>query len=66
VTLNGAAESAAAKALAGRIAMNTDGVESVDNRLVVDASTATSKSGLAHMNMDANSGHDMSEAISDA
>ncbi len=35
VTLNGTADTAAAKALAGRIAMNTHGVHAVDNRLVV-------------------------------
>lgn len=62
VTLNGAAESVAAKELAGRIALNTDGVESVDNRLIVDASTPKSTSE----HMDANSGHDMSEAVADS
>ena len=35
VTLNGTADTAAAKLLAGRIAMNTRGVYAVDNRLVV-------------------------------
>jgi osmotically-inducible protein OsmY len=38
VTLRGAAESDAAKELAGRMAANTRGVVSVDNRLVVDSS----------------------------
>jgi osmotically-inducible protein OsmY len=38
VTLRGAAESDAAKELAGRMAENTRGVVSVDNRLVVDSS----------------------------
>ncbi len=35
VTLKGTADTAAAKALAGRIAMNTRGVNALDNRLVV-------------------------------
>ena len=37
VTLNGTADSDAAKALAGRIALNTRGVHGLDNRLVVTA-----------------------------
>lgn len=37
VTLNGTADSAAVKDLAGRLAMNTRGVVAVDNRLVVKA-----------------------------
>lgn len=61
VTLNGAAESDAAKELAGRIALNTRGVESVDNRLVVDASTPKPTSER----VDAGSGNDTSEAIAD-
>lgn len=40
VTLKGTADSAAAKDLAGRLAMNTRGVESVDNQLVVTAAKA--------------------------
>ena len=66
VTLSGAAENAAAKELAGRIALNTHGVESVDNRLVVDASTPKPTSERVDANMDANSGHDTSEAIADS
>jgi osmotically-inducible protein OsmY len=62
VTLSGAAENAAAKELAGRIALNTHGVESVDNRLVVDASTPKPTSER----VDANAGHDTSEAIADS
>lgn len=61
VTLNGAAESVAAKELAGRIALNTRGVESVDNRLVVDASTPKPTSEREK----AGSGNDTSEAIAD-
>lgn len=38
VTLNGAAQSDAAKTLAGNMAADTHGVTSVDNRLVVDSS----------------------------
>ncbi|WP_342245691.1 BON domain-containing protein [Pseudomonas sp. OTU5201] len=38
VTLTGNADNQADKDLAGRLAMNTDGVVSVDNQLVVDAS----------------------------
>jgi hyperosmotically inducible protein len=49
VTLTGTAESAAARELAGRMAMNTRGVQSVDNQLVISsakptASEATRKS----------------------
>lgn len=74
VTLNGEAENGAAKELAGRIALNTHGVESVDNRLKVDASTtkSTFERMNAHMdtnsdaNPDSNMGHDTSEAISDS
>lgn len=42
VTLNGNAQSAASKDLAGRIARNTDGVRAVNNRLSVDASKPAS------------------------
>jgi osmotically-inducible protein OsmY len=62
VTLNGAAENGAAKELAGRIALNTRGVESVDNRLVVEASTPKPASEQA----DADSGNDTSQAIADS
>lgn len=62
VTLNGAAESVAAKELAGRIAQNTRGVESVDNRLVVDASAQKPMSER----MDADSGNDATQAIADS
>lgn len=41
VTLQGTASSAAAKELAGRMAMNTRGVIAVDNQLVVNASKPT-------------------------
>ncbi len=41
VTLRGTADSAEAKALAGRLAMNTRGVSSVDNQLVVKGSKPT-------------------------
>lgn len=41
VTLRGAADSAEAKTLAGRLAMNTRGVRSVDNQLVVKGEKAT-------------------------
>lgn len=60
VTLNGSADSVAAKELAGRIALNTDGVKSVDNRLMVDASST--KPTSEHV---ANTARDTSEAISD-
>jgi len=55
VTLKGTAESAAAKDLAGRMALNTRGVQSVSNQLVVvlakpglaeKAGSATEKAGL--------------------
>ncbi|RPH96582.1 MAG: BON domain-containing protein [Lysobacterales bacterium] len=65
VTLNGAAENGAAKELAGRIALNTRGVESVDNRLVVDASTPKPAPERA----DADSGNDTdttSQAVADS
>lgn len=62
VTLNGEAENGAAKELANRIALNTHGVESVDNRLVVDASTPKPKSE----HVDTNSGNDTSQAIADS
>ncbi len=41
VTLRGTADSAEAKALAGRLAMNTRGVSAVDNQLVVRGAKAT-------------------------
>ncbi|MCY1395766.1 BON domain protein [compost metagenome] len=41
VTLTGKSDNQADKDLAGRLARNTDGVMSVDNQLVVDASTPT-------------------------
>lgn len=41
VTLRGAAESAQARELAGRLAMNTDGVVAVDNQLVVNGTKPT-------------------------
>ena len=41
VTLTGNAESGAAKDLAGRLALNTRGVTSVNNQLVVDSSKST-------------------------
>ena len=41
VTLTGNSDSKADKDLAGRLAMNTNGVASVDNQLVVDASKPT-------------------------
>ena len=41
VTLRGSADSAEAKTLAGRLAMNTRGVRSVDNQLVVKGTKAT-------------------------
>jgi osmotically-inducible protein OsmY len=62
VTLTGAAENAAAKELAGRIALNTRGVKSLDNQLVVDASAPKATSER----VDADSGKDMSEAIADS
>jgi osmotically-inducible protein OsmY len=62
VTLSGEAETVAAKELAGRIAQNTDGVESVDNRLVVNVSTSKPTSER----MDADTGKDLSEAVADS
>ncbi len=59
VTLHGAAENGAAKELAGRMAMNTRGVVSVDNQLVVEAAKATPKVA------DVDSEHDTSQDISD-
>lgn len=47
VTLNGSADTAAAKDLAGRIARNTDGVRAVDNRLVVGAAKPASDATAA-------------------
>lgn len=54
VTLSGEAENDAAKELAGRIAQNTNGVQSVDNQLVVNASTSKSMSARNNANMNAN------------
>jgi len=59
VTLRGAAGSDAAKALAARMAANTDGVVSVDNRLVVDSTRRLR--GLAAID----SGYDGSQGVSD-
>jgi len=47
VILNGTADTAAAKALAGRIAMNTRGVHAVDNRLVVSPAVASKTTTVA-------------------
>ncbi len=48
VTLTGSADSAAAKELAGRLAMNTRGVVALDNRLAVKPSTADVAKVSAH------------------
>ena len=48
VTLTGSADSAAAKELAGRLAMNTRGVVAVDNRLAIKPSTADAAKVSAH------------------
>lgn len=48
VTLKGTAESAAARDLAGRMALNTRGVESVDNQLVVHESKSTAVKDATH------------------
>lgn len=64
VTLNGAAENGAAKELAGRIALNTRGVESVDNRLVVDASTP--KPAPERADADSGNDTDTSQAVADS
>jgi hyperosmotically inducible protein len=47
VTLTGAADTAAAKELAGSLAKNTSGVVAVDNQLTVRASSATAASAKA-------------------
>lgn len=59
VTLQGAAENGAARELAGRMAMNTRGVASVDNQLVVAASKP--KPAVA----DVDSEHDTSQEVAD-
>jgi osmotically-inducible protein OsmY len=59
VTLRGAAESDDAKELAGRMAANTRGVVSVDNRLVVDSSKRVSEVA------DEAPGQDSPEQVSD-
>ena len=59
VTLQGTAENGAAKELAARMAMNTRGVASVDNQLVVAAPKP--KSAVA----DVDSEHDTSQEIAD-
>ena len=59
VTLQGAAENGAAKELAGRMAMNTRGVASVDNQLVVAASKPASTVA------EVDSEHDTSQEIAD-
>lgn len=61
VTLRGGAESDAAKALAGRMAENTRGVTSVDNRLIVNSSKAMSRKDKG-----AEAGKDASQAVSDS
>lgn len=60
VTLNGTADSVAAKQLAGRLAMNTRGVMAVDNRLFVD-STGPTRSDLAKASV-----HDAKRDIADS
>jgi osmotically-inducible protein OsmY len=60
VTLRGSAESDASKALAGRMAVNTHGVVSVDNRLVVNSSKPTPKVAIE------SSEHDTSQEMSDS
>jgi osmotically-inducible protein OsmY len=60
VTLNGAAESDASRELAGRMAVNTNGVVSVDNRLVVDSSKPAPKVAVEDTE------HDTSQDMSDS
>jgi osmotically-inducible protein OsmY len=48
VTLTGTTNSGAAKELAGRLALNTRGVISVDNQLIVDTSKPTMTEDAAH------------------
>jgi osmotically-inducible protein OsmY len=52
VTLHGTAESPAAKELAGRIAMNTRGVSSVDNQLRVEDKKPAAKAADKSVNQD--------------
>ena len=60
VTLAGSADSAAAKELAGRLAMNTRGVVAVDNQLTVKAvKPAVADTGKAAVN---DEGHATSDA----
>lgn len=60
VTLRGAAESAQAKELAGRLAMNTDGVVAVNNQLVVKGTKATAVATTKAATKEA--GRDMSDS----
>lgn len=59
VTLRGAADSAQAKELAGRLAMNTDGVVAVDNQLVVNSKKPTAVATTKAASKEA--GRDMSD-----
>ena len=61
LTLRGTAQSDAAKALAGRMAENTRGVTSVDNRLTVNSSKAVSRKDKG-----AEAGKVAVEAVSDS
>lgn len=66
VSLHGSVESGAAKELAGRMAMNTRGVKSLDNQLAVDKRLAMDQSKAKCKDGNKNTGNDKSHAVADS